>query len=38
MIKVKITCGGEQFSAVLEEALALKTCAIFKKYSQFTIK
>ena len=31
MTKVRIICGGEQFSAVLEEELAPKTCAIFKK-------
>ena len=30
MTKVTITCGGEVFSAVLEEELAPKTCAIFK--------
>lgn len=31
MTKLKITCGGERFFAVLEEELAPKTCAIFKK-------
>ena len=31
MTKVKIVCGGETFSAALEEELAPKTCAIFKK-------
>ena len=31
MTKVTIRCGGEQFSAVLEEERAPKTCAIFKK-------
>ncbi len=31
MTRVKITCGGEQFSAVLEEEKAPKTCAAFKK-------
>ena len=30
MTKVTITCGGEVFSAVLEEELAPKTCTIFK--------
>lgn len=38
MTKVRIVCGGEAFSAVLEEELAPNPCAIFKKMLPFTIR